>query len=54
MAIHVAQGGEKEITLPADCRQVQELFTGQAFPVQQRRFSYRFQTPDTALFELVR
>ena len=43
-----------KITLPADCRQVRELFSGQTFPVQQRRFSYRFQTPDTALFELVR
>lgn len=53
LAIHVAQGGEKEITLPADCRQVRELFTGQAIPVQQRRFSYAFQTPDTALFELL-
>jgi hypothetical protein len=53
VAIHVAQGGEKEITLPADCRQVRELFTGHAIPVQQRRFSYTFKTPDTALFELV-
>lgn len=53
VAIHVAQGGEKALTLPSDCRQVRELFTGQVIPVTERRFSYTFQTPDTALFELV-
>lgn len=52
LAIHVAEGGEKTITLPVDCREVRELYTGQTFPVTQRRFSYLFQTPDTALFEL--
>ncbi len=53
LAIHTAQGGEKTITLPADCREVQELFTGAKLPVTQRRFRYVFQTPDTALFELI-
>ncbi|MEN6496275.1 MAG: hypothetical protein ABFD16_18485 [Thermoguttaceae bacterium] len=53
LAIHMAQGGEKTLTLPADCRQVRELYTGQVIPVTQRRFSYTFKTPDTALFELV-
>lgn len=53
VAIHMARGGEKTITLPDDCRQVRELYTGQVIPVSRRRFSYTFQTPDTALFELV-
>jgi hypothetical protein len=53
VAIHTAQGGEKTITLPTDCREVRELFTGTVLPVTQRRFRYAFQTPDTALFELM-
>jgi len=53
LAIHMAQGGVKTITLPGDYRQVRELFTGQVIPASGRHFSYRFQTPDTALFELV-
>jgi hypothetical protein len=53
VAIHVAQGGDKTITLPADCRQVRELYTGQVISVTDRHFSYQFKTPDTALFELV-
>ncbi len=53
LAIHVADGGEKTLTLPADYRQVRELYTGQVFPVTQRQFSYPFKTPDTAVFELV-
>jgi hypothetical protein len=53
VAIHTAQGGEKFITLPRDCRQVRELYTGLVIPVGERRFSYTFKTPDTALFELI-
>lgn len=53
VAIHMAQGGEKAIALPADCREVRELFTGVTLPVTQRHFRYVFQTPDTALFELI-
>jgi len=54
VAIHMAQGGEKRVTLPCDCRQVKELYTGQVIPVTERRFMYTFKSPDTALFELVR
>ena len=54
VAIHMAQGGDKTITLPADCRQVKELYTGRVIPVVDRRFQYTFQTPDTALFELTK
>lgn len=52
VTIHTAQGGEKVITLPVDCREVRELFTGKTVPVAGRKFSYTFATPDTALFEL--
>jgi hypothetical protein len=54
VAIHMAQGGEKTITLPCACRQVKELYTGQVLPVAERRFTYTFRAPDTALFELIR
>ena len=53
VAIHTAQGGEKTITLPVDCRQVRELYTGRLVPVTTRQFRYAFETPDTALFELI-
>jgi len=52
VAIHVAQGGEKTITLPCACREVKELYTGRVVPVKDRRFVYTFATPDTALFEM--
>ena len=53
VAIHMAQGGEKTITLPKVCREVRELYTGRVIPVKGRRFQYTFGTPDTALFEMV-
>jgi len=53
VAVHVANGGLKSVTLPTDCRQVKELFTDRVSPVSNRRFSYDFTTPDTALFELI-
>ncbi|MBN1422095.1 MAG: hypothetical protein JXP34_25200 [Planctomycetes bacterium] len=53
VAVHMAQGGDKTITLPAACREVRELYSGRVLPVKERRFVYRFATPDTALFELV-
>ena len=53
VTIHTAQGGEKIISLPVDCRQVRELFTGKTVLVTGRQFRYEFETPDTALFELI-
>jgi len=49
----VAQGGEKTVTLPVDCRQVRELYTGRVLPVTGKQVRYTFETPDTALFELI-
>jgi len=54
VAVHMARGGEKTITLPCECRQVKELYTGQVIPVVDKCFTYEFQSPDTALFELSR
>lgn len=53
VAVHMAQGGEKTVTLPVDCQSVKELFTGRVIPVRERRFSYLFASPDTALFEIM-
>ena len=53
VTIHTAQGGEKTVTLPVDCRQVRELFTGKTVLVIGRQFRYEFKSPDTALFELI-
>ena len=53
VAIHMAQGGEKTVTLPAACREVRELYTGRVIPVAERQFKYTFATPDTALFEMI-
>ncbi len=53
VAVHMAQGGERTITLPAACRAVRELYTGKVLPVVGRQFKYSFATPDTALFETV-
>jgi hypothetical protein len=51
-AIHMAEGGEKTITLPVAARQVKELYTQRVISVVDKRFRYRFATPDTALFEI--
>jgi len=53
VAVHVAQGGEKTITLPVDCRQVSELYTGRTVTVKARHFRYTLKTPDTVMFELI-
>ncbi len=52
VAIHMARGGEKTITLPVNVGQVKELYTGKTIPVVDRQFRYSFSTPDTALFEM--
>ncbi|MDD5708736.1 MAG: hypothetical protein PHR35_22710, partial [Kiritimatiellae bacterium] len=52
LAIHVARGGERTITLPVDCESVSELYTGKAIAVRNRSFTYSFMSPDTALFEM--
>jgi len=53
LAVHMAQGGEKTITLPQACREVRELFTGRTMRVVENQVRYPFSTPDTALFEMI-
>lgn len=52
LAIHTANGGEKTITLPRKCARITELYTGKVIAENTDTFSYIFNTPDTALFEL--
>jgi len=38
VAIHMAHGGEKSITLPVSARKVRELYTGLVVPVVNHKF----------------
>lgn len=51
LAVHVAEGGVKEITLPKEVKRVKELYTGRELRPHGKSFVYEFSTPDTALFE---
>ncbi len=51
LALHVAEGGQKEITFPKEIRRVKELYTGKELLPRGRSFVYAFSTPDTVLFE---
>lgn len=53
VCVHMANGGEKTITLKIDVSKVKELFTNREVPVVNRQFQYNFSSPDTALFELM-
>lgn len=48
------EGGTKRIFLPSACERVIERFSGRVVAENTREFSYRFQSPDTALFVLQR
>ncbi len=51
LAVHMAEGGLKEITFPKEIKRVKELYTGKEPQIRGRSFIYEFITPDTALFE---
>jgi len=53
IAIHVANGGHKTISLPFQAKKVRELYSEQEIAVRKGKFSYTFSTPDTALFEVL-
>jgi hypothetical protein len=53
IAVHTATGGEKTITVPVQVKSVRELYTGKLIKVSKKKFIYNFQSPDTALFELI-
>lgn len=52
VAIHVAQGGAKKISLPKTAAKVVELFSGKTVAENASEFVYEFAAPETALFEL--
>jgi hypothetical protein len=52
LAIHMAEGGKKTITLPAICKKVIELYSGETVAENAKTFTWEFRSPDTVLFEL--
>jgi len=52
IAIHVAEGGRKIISIPHDCEKATELYSGKQITVRGGCFSYEFSSPDTAVFEI--
>jgi len=53
LAIHTKEGGEKRVALPQPCKKVVDVLKGTTVAENAAAFTYRFETPDTALFELV-
>ncbi|MDX9793919.1 MAG: hypothetical protein RBU24_10460 [Kiritimatiellia bacterium] len=54
LAVHCKEGGEKKISLPQSCKKVVDVLTGTTIAENATSFTYRFEKPDTALFELKR
>lgn len=52
LAIHVKDGGPKRVYLPSPCRKVIDLFNDKVVAENVKEFTYEFQSPDTAIFEL--
>ncbi len=53
VAVHVKNGGKKEIKLPRKAKKIVELFTEKTVGENTDKFVYDFKSPDTALFELI-
>jgi len=53
LAIHFRTGGERTVSLPRTCRKVVDVLTGTTVAEDTSAFTYRFESPDTVLFELV-
>ena len=53
LAIHCQAGGEKRVVLPQVCKRVVDVLRGVTVAEQAAAFTYRFESPDTVLFELV-
>jgi len=52
VAIHLADGGKKKVSLPKKYSKITELFSGKVAAENADSFEYDFATPDTVLFEL--
>jgi len=53
LALHTKDGGKLSLHVPVRFKKAKELFTDREFEVKDGVFSYGFQAPDTALFELL-
>ncbi len=53
LAVHCKEGGEKRVSLPQTCKKVIDVLKGTTVAENTKEIVYRFETPDTALFELV-
>lgn len=54
MAIHFKVGGEKKISLPRSYRKVIDILNDNVVAENASTFSYKFLTPDTKIFELIK
>lgn len=52
VAIHVADGGKKKVSLAKKYSKIVEVYTNKVVGQNTDSFEYEFATPDTALFEL--
>lgn len=52
MAVHFKAGGRKDVYLPKEYRKVVDVLNDKVVAENARQFTYEFQTPDTAIFEL--
>ena len=52
VAIHAAQGGKMTIRIPWPCSRAVDRYSGRVAPVVDGAFDWRFDSPDTALFEI--
>ncbi len=53
LAIHFREGGRKKVFLPFRCRKVIEIVKGEEVAKNATAFEYQFNTPDTAIFEMI-
>ena len=54
LAIHCKAGGEKTVSLPKSYHKVRDVLSSTTVAESSSAFTYRFETPDTVLFELVK
>ncbi len=53
VAVHTAKGGKRKLFLDKNVRKVVELFSNTVVAENCREFTYMFQEPETALFDLM-
>lgn len=53
LMIHTADGGNMEVTLPRQYSKITELYSNKIVAKKTSEFNFKFNSPDTALFELI-